>query len=62
VTYPTADRMEDRSSRFDPYDAQYGHFASQIYTEAFGEDIGRTGWLTADEVGLRHRQPRRDDG
>jgi hypothetical protein len=54
--------MEDRSSRFDPYDAQYGHFASQIYTEAFGEDIGRTGWLTADEVGLRHRQPRRDDG
>lgn len=35
------------------YDAQYGQFASRLYsdvrTEAFGEDIGQNGWLTADE-------------
>lgn len=38
------------------YDAHYGNFASKIYaeirTEAFGEDIGQNGWLTADEQDL----------
>ena len=37
----------------DHYDASYGNFASDLYEtirkEAFGEDIGQTGWLTADE-------------
>lgn len=37
----------------DHYDASYGNFASELYEtirkEAFGEDIGQTGWLTADE-------------
>jgi SAM-dependent methyltransferase len=38
------------------YDAQYGQFASQLYgqirSEAFGEDIGQNGWLSADEHDL----------
>ncbi|MBI1951099.1 MAG: methyltransferase domain-containing protein [Acidobacteria bacterium] len=38
------------------YDAQYGHFSSRLYAEiraeAFGEDIGQNGWLTADEQDL----------
>jgi SAM-dependent methyltransferase len=38
------------------YDAQYGHFASQLYArirlETFGEDIGQNGWLTAEEHDL----------
>lgn len=38
------------------YDAQYGQFASQLYgqirAEAFGEDIGQNGWLTAEEHDL----------
>lgn len=38
------------------YDAQYGNFASRLYAEiraeAFGEDIGQNGWLTADEQDL----------
>ncbi|HET9440125.1 MAG TPA: class I SAM-dependent methyltransferase [Longimicrobiales bacterium] len=38
------------------YDAQYGQFASDLYaqirTDAFGEDIGQNGWLTADEHDL----------
>ena len=37
----------------DHYDATYGNFASDLYEtirkEAFGEDIGQTGWLTAEE-------------
>ena len=37
----------------DHYGAQYGNFASRLYaeirSEAFGEDIGQTGWLTAHE-------------
>jgi cyclopropane fatty-acyl-phospholipid synthase-like methyltransferase len=37
----------------DHYDAHYSNFASDLYAtirkEAFGEDIGQTGWLTADE-------------
>jgi ubiquinone/menaquinone biosynthesis C-methylase UbiE len=35
------------------YDANYGHFQSQLYEEirreAFGEDIGQSSWITADE-------------
>ncbi|MCZ6668062.1 MAG: methyltransferase domain-containing protein, partial [Gammaproteobacteria bacterium] len=35
------------------YDAAYSNFASDLYSEirntAFGEDIGQTGWLTAEE-------------
>ncbi len=37
----------------DHYDASYRNFASDLYStirrEAFGEDIGQTGWLTAEE-------------
>jgi len=37
----------------DLYGAQYGRFASELYAliraEAFDEDIGQNGWLTADE-------------
>lgn len=37
----------------DHYGASYGGFASRLYAdirrEAFGEDIGQNGWLTADE-------------
>ena len=37
----------------DHYDASYSNFATDLYAtirkEAFGEDIGQTGWLTADE-------------
>jgi ubiquinone/menaquinone biosynthesis C-methylase UbiE len=35
------------------YDANYGHFQTQLYEEirreAFGEDIGQSSWITADE-------------
>src|SRR5690349_18721593 len=35
------------------YDANYGNFESDLYSEirreAFGEDIGQNSWLTADE-------------
>jgi 2-polyprenyl-3-methyl-5-hydroxy-6-metoxy-1,4-benzoquinol methylase len=37
----------------DHYHASYSYFATDLYAtirkEAFGEDIGQTGWLTADE-------------
>ena len=37
----------------DHYGANYEQFAAQVYaqvrTEAFGQDIGQTSWLTADE-------------
>ena len=37
----------------DHYDASYSNFATDLYAtirkEAFGEDIGQTGWLTANE-------------
>ena len=40
----------------DHYGATYDRFASQVYAEiraeAFGEDIGQTGWLTAPEQDL----------
>lgn len=43
-------------SSIDHYGAQYGNFASDLFAEirreAFGEDIGQTGWLTADEQDL----------
>lgn len=36
------------------YDANYGNFKSELYAqirrEAFGEDIGQSSWLTADEL------------
>lgn len=45
---------EDRSGRrVDHYGAQYSNFEDRIVAEirrdAFGQDIGQTGWLTADE-------------
>lgn len=43
-------------ARIDHYGAQYGHFATDLYAtiraEAFGEDIGQNGWLTATEQDL----------
>ena len=40
----------------DHYGATYGKFTDQVYAavraEAFGEDIGQTGWLTRDEQDL----------
>ncbi|HSM08478.1 MAG TPA: class I SAM-dependent methyltransferase [Gemmatimonadota bacterium] len=40
----------------DHYGATYEGFASQVYAdirrEAFGEDLGQTGWLTAEEQDL----------
>jgi 2-polyprenyl-3-methyl-5-hydroxy-6-metoxy-1,4-benzoquinol methylase len=37
----------------DHYDASYSNFATDLYAairkEAFGEDIGQTGWLTAND-------------
>jgi len=40
----------------DHYGAQYGNFANELFAEirreAFGEDIGQTGWLTAGEQDL----------
>jgi len=39
--------------KIDHYGANYGQFAARIYAEiraaAFGEDIGQSSWLTADE-------------
>jgi ubiquinone/menaquinone biosynthesis C-methylase UbiE len=44
------------SSEVDLYGASYRGLASDLYAdirrEAFGEDIGQTGWLTADEQDL----------
>ena len=44
--------MSDKEA-VDHYGASYGNFASDLYAtirrEAFGEDIGQNGWLTADE-------------
>ncbi len=43
-------------SSVDHYGAQYGNFETELYAEirreAFGEDIGQTGWLTAGEQDL----------
>lgn len=42
--------------RVDLYGASYRNFATDLYAdirrEAFGEDIGQTGWLTAEEQDL----------
>lgn len=44
---------ESRREDTGVFDAAYGHFADELYAEirreAFGEDIGQTSWLTADE-------------
>lgn len=41
------------NKRVDHYGASYGHFTSSLYEEirreTYGEDIGQTGWLTAEE-------------
>ncbi len=41
------------AARVDLYGPSYAGFASELYSrirsEAFGEDIGQTGWVTADE-------------
>jgi ubiquinone/menaquinone biosynthesis C-methylase UbiE len=46
----------DSSKDVDLYGASYKNFASALYAEirreAFGEDIGQTGWLTAEEQDL----------
>ena len=48
-------RMADTTTKRDSghYDANYGNFESELYAEirreAFGEDIGQSSWLTADE-------------
>lgn len=43
----------DEKEVVDHYGATYGHFSAKLYAgireEAFGEDIGQTGWLTAKE-------------
>lgn len=45
--------MDEHDSQVDHYDAQYGNFATELYrsirSDAFGEDIGQNGWLTATE-------------
>ena len=44
---------ESRREDTGVFDAAYGRFADELYAdirrEAFGEDIGQTSWLTADE-------------
>lgn len=46
----------ESGSGVDLYGASYRNFASELYAdirrEAFGEDIGQTGWLTAEEQDL----------
>jgi ubiquinone/menaquinone biosynthesis C-methylase UbiE len=48
--------MTDEGSFVDHYGAQYGHFASELYSrirsDTFGQDIGQNGWLTSDEQDL----------
>jgi len=43
----------ESDSSTDLYGASYKNFATELYeeirTEAFGEDIGQTGWITAEE-------------
>ena len=47
---------KSRSMSVDHYGAQYGSFDSELLAEvrreAFGEDIGQTGWLTVSEQDL----------
>lgn len=53
---PAPENGKDRAAKIDHYGAQYGNFASRLYAEirqeAFGEDIGQNGWLTAAEQDL----------
>ena len=48
--------MTEERALVNHYGASYEQFASKLYgeirTEAFGEDIGQNGWLTADEQDL----------
>ena len=45
--------VTEKQALVNHYGASYEQFASKLYgeirTEAFGEDIGQNGWLTADE-------------
>jgi 2-polyprenyl-3-methyl-5-hydroxy-6-metoxy-1,4-benzoquinol methylase len=45
--------QEKADSRVRHYDANYGNFQTELYAEirreAFGEDIGQSSWITADE-------------
>jgi 2-polyprenyl-3-methyl-5-hydroxy-6-metoxy-1,4-benzoquinol methylase len=49
-------KSSDSPQRVDLYGASYRNFATDLYgdirREAFGEDIGQTGWLTAEEQDL----------
>jgi SAM-dependent methyltransferase len=49
-------KMSESDKRVDLYGASYRNFATDLYAdirrEAFGEDIGQTGWLTAAEQDL----------
>jgi len=46
--------MPDAVPALRHYDANYGNFKTQLYEEirreAFGEDVGQSSWLTADEL------------
>ena len=50
MSEPTPSRRPDASRH---YDANYGNFQTDLYAqirrEAFGDDIGQSSWLTADE-------------
>jgi SAM-dependent methyltransferase len=49
-------KPSESGKRVDLYGASYRNFASELYAEirreAFGEDIGQTSWLTAEEQDL----------
>lgn len=49
-------KTSETDRRVDLYGASYRSFATDLYAEirreAFGEDIGQTGWLTAEEQDL----------
>lgn len=49
-------KTSETDKRVDLYGASYRNFATDLYAEirreAFGEDIGQTGWLTAEEQDL----------
>jgi SAM-dependent methyltransferase len=55
-TSDTATKMNPSGSGVDLYGASYRNFTNQLYAdirnEAFGEDIGQTSWLTAEEQDL----------
>ncbi|QIG50600.1 class I SAM-dependent methyltransferase [Nordella sp. HKS 07] len=49
-------KTSETDKRVDLYGASYRNFATDLYAEirreAFGQDIGQTGWLTAEEQDL----------